>query len=456
MHILVVGLNYKTAPVEIRECFTFREEEINRALHQYQNMKSILECVILSTCNRTELYAVVDQLHTGEHFTKSFISEWFGIDREQFVDSLYILTGDEAVRHLFEVTSGLDSMVLGETQILGQVRNAWAIAQECGTSGKIFNTVFKQAVTFAKRAHSETSIGHNAVSISYAAVELGKKIFGSFAGKSVLIVGAGKMSELTVKHLYDLGVQEVMVVNRTLERATALASKFKGSSFGMERLRDCLMRADIVISSTGAAGLVITKEQVEEVIKSRKGRPLFMIDIAVPRDLDPAINELDTVYLYDIDDLEGIVAYNLEERQKEAIKIREQIVREIEEFRNWFNTLEMIPVVAALRKKAIMIQEETMRSIERKIPDLDERELKVLRKHTRSIVNQLLKDPILQLKEMSGQPGADKALELVNKIFALDKLVEEEKKEQELDSRVFEKKMDKEWRNVLAQVGARS
>lgn len=431
MHILVVGLNYKTAPVEIRERFAFSEQELAKALRQYQGMKGILECVILSTCNRTELYAVVDQMHSGEDFTKIFISDWFQMKQDEFKDYLYIKREEEAIHHLFEVTCGLDSMILGETQILGQMRDAWQKSGEIGTSGKIFNTLFRQAVTFAKRVHTRTSIGQNAVSVSYAAVQLAKKEIERFASKRVLIVGAGKMSRLTAKHLDELGVDELMVASRTLERAEQLAMEFNGSAYTMEQLADCLKRADIVISSTGAAELVISKAMVEQAMKDRPGSVMLMIDIAVPRDLDPELVQLDSVLLYDIDDLEGIIQSNLEQRRKEAIKIRTLLIQEVNQFKEWFATLEMIPVVSALRKKALLIQEETMRSIERKIPDLDEREKKVLRKHTKSIVNQLLKEPILQLKEMSGTEESAKALELISKIFGLQEFLMEEQAEKE-------------------------
>lgn len=431
MHILVVGLNYKTAPVEIRERFAFSEQELAKALRQYQGMKGILECVILSTCNRTELYAVVDQMHSGEDFTKIFISDWFQMKQDEFKDYLYIKREEEAIHHLFEVTCGLDSMILGETQILGQMRDAWQKSGEIGTSGKIFNTLFRQAVTFAKRVHTRTSIGQNAVSVSYAAVQLAKKEIERFASKRVLIVGAGKMSRLTAKHLDELGVDELMVASRTLERAEQLAMEFNGSAYTMEQLADCLKRADIVISSTGAAELVISKAMVEQAMKDRPGSVMLMIDIAVPRDLDPELAQLDSVLLYDIDDLEGIIQSNLEQRRKEAIKIRTLLIQEVNQFKEWFATLEMIPVVSALRKKALLIQEETMRSIERKIPDLDEREKKVLRKHTKSIVNQLLKEPILQLKEMSGTEESAKALELISKIFGLQEFLMEEQAEKE-------------------------
>jgi glutamyl-tRNA reductase len=420
MHILAVGLNFKTAPVSVREKLTFAADTLPTALKQLKEMKSVLECVIVATCNRTEVYAVVDQMHTGRHFVRAFLETWFDITRKALDPHLYVHEDEAAIDHLFRVTCGLDSMVIGETQILGQVKDAFALATENRTSGTIFNMLMKQAITLGKRAHSETSIGENAVSISYAAIELGKKIFGHFNEKSILIIGAGKMSELAAKHLHANGAPHVYVVNRTLARAEELANKFNGIAFGMDQLPQLLSKVDIVISSTGADHLVLTKDQVEQVMKSRKNRPLFMIDIAMPRDLDPQIHDIPNVFLYDIDDLEGIVEYNLQERQKEALKIDEMIVAEKAEFNQWLTTLGVVPLIKALRDKALAIQAETMSSIENKMPDLSERERKILQKHTKSIVNQLLRDPILRIKEMAAEPGADQALAMFEKMFALE------------------------------------
>jgi len=429
MDILLMGLNYKTAPVEIREKFTFTDDSTARALHLLSQTKSIVESVILGTCNRTEIYVVCDQLHTGRFYTRNFIADWFGVDKETFQQHLYIKEGPEAIEHLFRVACGLDSMVMGETQILGQVRDAFLLAQEQKVTGTVFNTLFRQAITLAKKAHTETGIGQNAVSVSYAAIELGKKIFGSFAGKQVLIIGAGKMSELTAKHLHANGATDVVVANRTRERAIALAEKFQGKACTMEELPEALRAADIVISSTGASGYVVTKEQLKPILKQRKNRPLFMIDIAVPRDLDPALHELDNVYLYDIDDLEGIVASNMEERSREALRIEGMIGEEIAAFMAWYQTLGVVPLIAALREKALGIHSDAMRKIENKLPNLSERELHVIRKHTKGIINQLLHDPVVRLKELAAEKSGDEVLELFSTIFALEDILEKERQE---------------------------
>ncbi|MEH7106654.1 glutamyl-tRNA reductase [Bacillus sp. JJ1764] len=426
MHILVIGLNYRTAPVEIRERLTFNETDLEDAIKTLSNKKSILENIILSTCNRTEIYVVVDQLHTGRYYIKEFLSEWFGLEQSEFSPFLFIYEEDGAVEHLFNVTCGLNSMVLGETQILGQVRTSFMLAQEHETTGSVFNHLFKQAITLAKRAHSETEIGANAVSVSYAAVELAKKIFGSLANKHVLIFGAGKMGELAVQNLHGNGVKQVTVINRTYDKAKVLAGRFNGDARTIDELQQALVEADILISSTGAKDFVISKEMIAKVEKMRRGKPLFMVDIAVPRDLDPKIAELENVFLYDIDDLEGIVEANLQERKKAAEKIMLMIEKEIVDFKQWLGMLGVIPVISALREKALAIQAETMVSLERKLPNLTERDVKVLNKHTKSIINQLLKDPILQAKEMAARPDAEQAMDLFVKIFNIEELVQEQ------------------------------
>ncbi|AHV98585.1 glutamyl-tRNA reductase [Paenibacillus sabinae] len=424
MHIVAVGLNYRTAPVEVREQFAFAEKDLPAALHQLMRTKSVLEGVIVATCNRTEIYVVVDRLHMCGYFLRSFMEQWFGVKGEQFTQHMYIYEDEQAIRHLFRVTCGLDSMVIGETQILGQVRSAFLTAQGEGATGTWFNRLFKQAVTVGKRAHSETSIGESAVSVSYAAVELGKRIFGMFTGKKVLILGAGKMSELTVKHLYASGAAEVVVANRTLARAEELAEKFAGRPCTLEEAALRLHEFDIVISSTGAGGYVLTADRIVHSMKNRASRPLFMIDIAVPRDIDPAASEIPGVFLYDIDDLEGIVESNMEMRRGEAVKIEGMIAEETESFQHWLKTLGVQPVIRALQEKSNAIHEETLDSLFNKLPELDEHQRKIIRRLTKSIVNQMMHDPINVIKEMSGDKNGSEALDYFTKIFALEERLE--------------------------------
>ncbi|MCE7035340.1 glutamyl-tRNA reductase [Bacillus cereus] len=420
MHILVVSVNYRTAPVEFREKLTFQAAELERAMTTLQNQKSVLENVIVSTCNRTEIYAVVDQLHTGRYYIKKFLADWFQLEIEEVAPYLTIFEQDGAIDHLFRVTCGLDSMVVGETQILGQIKDSFLEAQQVKATGTIFNELFKQVITLAKRAHSETTIGESAMSVSYAAVELGKKIFGELTDCHVLILGAGKMGELALQNLYGSGARKVTVMNRTLSKAEIMAEKYMGHAKPLSELQCALLEADILISSTGASDYVITKEMMTKVEKMRSGRPLFMVDIAVPRDIDPAIDELEGSFLYDIDDLQGVVEANRAERLKEAEKIQFMIEEEIVLFKTWLSTLGVVPLISALRDKALAIQSETMESLERKIPNLSDRERKVISKHTKSIINQLLKDPILVAKEIAAEEGADEKLSLFAKIFDLE------------------------------------
>lgn len=420
MHLIVVGLNYRTAPVEIREKFALTETELPRALQALKATTGILEGVIVATCNRTEIYAVVDRMHLCGHYIRSFMEQWFSVPREQFNSHLYMYEDDRSARHLFRVASGLDSMVIGETQILGQVRDAFLLAQEERATGTLFNRLFKQAITLAKRAHSDTSIGENAVSVSYAAVELGKRIFGRFDDKTVMIVGAGKMSELTAQHLHANGAKEVLVVNRTLENARELAQKFNGQALALEDAINRLKDVDIIISSTGAQRFVLNREQVEAAMAVRKKRPMFLIDIAVPRDIEPSCGDIPNVFLYDIDDLEGIVENNMAKRRKEAAIIEEMIVLEQEAYRQWYATLGVSPLIRALQEKAAVIQENTLDSLLRKLPELDARQVKVIRKLTKSIVNQVIHDPILRIKELSAEKRSDEAMKLFVQLFALE------------------------------------
>lgn len=419
MHIIVVGLNYKTTPVEIRERLSFPETELSEAMVNLKKRKSILENVIVSTCNRTEIYAVVDQLHTGRYYIKEFLSDWFHIEREEFTSYLFVYENFEAVNHLFKVACGLDSMVIGETQILGQVRSSFLLAQDQNTIGTVFKQLFKQAITVAKKAHSETDISSNAVSVSYAAVELAKKIFGQLHDKHVLIIGAGKMGKLAIQNLQGSGVGKISVINRTFQKAKDLADEIGGKAYSLDSLPKCLGNVDIVISSTGANGYVITKEMMDTVDNERKGRPIFFVDIAVPRDIDPEINQFESVFLYDIDDLEGVVEANLQERQRAADKIQTFINHEMDIFQEWMNTLGVVPLIASLREKALNIHTDVMTSLERKLPDLTERERKIIRKHMKSIINQMLKDPILQIKELAAGPDGEQALRYFEQIFQI-------------------------------------
>lgn len=420
MHIIVVGMNDRTAPVEIREKFALFEKDWQEVLMRLKQTESVLECVMVSTCNRIELYVVVDRLYMCGYFIRSFMEMWYGIPRQQFTPYLYIYEDEQAVEHLFRVSCGLDSMVVGETQILGQIRNAFLYAQNEGVTGTWLNAIFKQAITLAKKVHSQTSINENAVSVSYAAIELVKHIFGSFQGKNVLIIGTGKMSELTMKYLHANGAIEVIVISRTLSRAEKLAKQFNGRAGRLEEMMQMLVEVDIVISSTGAQQHVLTAGDVRRVMSKRKSRSLFFIDIAVPRDLDPEIRDVPHVFLYDMDDLQGIVENNLVRRSKEAAKIEAYIANGLKEYRHWIKMLGVTPMIRSLQSKADRIHQETLQSLFNKLPELSEREAKLIYRLTKSMLNQMLHDPINQIKELIVQKGGDEALQLFSQIFVLE------------------------------------
>lgn len=424
MHIIALSLNYKKTGVEEREQVTFQDDEVVEALHKLREQKSILEAALLSTCNRTELYVVSDQEHTGAYYSRKFLADWFDVEYEKIKDMTDMKVADEAISHLFNVTAGLDSMVLGETQILGQIRDAFLTAQEEHTTGTIFNKLFKEAITVAKRGHNETDISKNAVSISYAAVELAKRIFANVKKSRVLVIGAGEMAEESLLNLTSNGIEDVVVLNRSLEKAEDLAARFNGRAENLHALESELKKADIVISSTSSPDYVIKKNMIDNVNKTRGGSPLILIDIAMPRDIDPAIDTSDNVYMYNVDDLQGLVDSNLASREQEAEKIKAMIDGTTAEFEEWLRVQGVVPVIQAMRTNALKIHDETFDSLERKLPDMSERERTVISKHMKSIINQMLRDPIIFTKEIAGDKKRDEKLEDIMKMFHIEEEVE--------------------------------
>lgn len=424
MHIIALSLNYKKIGVEEREQVTFQDEEVVEALHKLREQKSILEATLLSTCNRTELYVVSDQEHTGAYYSRKFLADWFDVEYEKIKGMTDMKVADEAVSHLFKVTAGLDSMVLGETQILGQIRDAFLTAQEEHTTGTIFNKLFKEAITVAKRGHNETDISKNAVSISYAAVELAKRIFANVKKSRVLVIGAGEMAEESLLNLTSNGIEDVVVLNRSLEKAEELASRFNGRAQNLHALESELKEADIVISSTSSPDYVIKKDMIDTVNKTRGGSPLILIDIAMPRDIDPEIDSSGNVYMYNVDDLQGLVDSNLASREQEAEKIKAMIDGTTAEFEDWLAVQGVVPVIQAMRTKSLNIHDETLDSLERKLPDMTERERTVISKHMKSIINQMLRDPIIFTKEIAGDKKRDEKLEDIMAMFHIEEEVE--------------------------------
>jgi len=418
--IVLIGLNHKTAPIEIREKFAVVCLDTSGPLERLAQLRVLKEAFYISTCNRMEVLFTTSTLDEGIGAVVGLLAEIYGRTSAALKPYLYTYIDQEAVKHLFRVGCSLDSMVVGEPQILGQVKDAYRQATEAKTSGVILNRLLHKSFSVAKKVRTETRIGSSAVSISYAAVELAKKIFQDLKGKIALLIGAGEMAELAAEHLLSNGVERIVVANRTLERALALAKRFRGTTVSWEELAEELRRVDIIISSTGSPELILSAEQVKQRMRARRNRPLFFIDIAVPRDIDPDINRIDNVYLYNIDDLQGIVEINRADRLKEAARAEHIISAEALKFDGWLRTLEVVPTIVSLREKAEQIQKAEMRKTLSQLNSLSAEEIEAIQVLTQSVANKLLHDPILFLKRTSTRERKDLYLDVTRKLFHLD------------------------------------
>ncbi|MEO5360458.1 MAG: glutamyl-tRNA reductase [Nitrospirota bacterium] len=398
MTVLVIGLNHKTADVEVRESIAFDRERIKKGLVGLRNLTGISEAIILSTCNRVELYLHADGDLSMVERVKKFLSEFHNFPLEVLDGALYAYGAEDGVRHLFRVASSLDSMVVGEPQILGQLKDAYEIGLKEQSSGLILNKLMKKAISVAKRVRTETKIAENAVSIGYAAVELAKKIFGDLGDKVFMLLGAGEMAELAARHLTGSGVKDVIVANRTYERGLALAVEFSGRAVEFNEFKKELSVADIVICSTGARSYILEYGEMEKIMKTRRQRPVFIIDISVPRNIDPKINNLENVYLYDIDDLQGVVDKNLNERLKESKKAEEIIDKEIDVFFDWLHSLDAIPTIVELRRNAEGIKNEELAKLYNKLNGIDEKDKQAIEHTMNAMINKLLHQPTMALK----------------------------------------------------------
>lgn len=419
MNIIVVGLSHKTAPVEIREKVAFPPTAMEEPLQRMLALPAITEAVIVSTCNRVELYAVSRQPEMAIIELKQFLADVHDLDSVVLNEHLYDYAGSKAIQHVLRVSASLDSMVIGEPQILGQIKTAYGYACEYKSAGTILNRFLRKAFSVAKRVRTETEIASNAVSVSFAAVELARKIFDSLENKTVMLVGAGEMCELAAKHFVNQGVAKVLVTNRTFSRAEKLADEFGGTAVNFENFQDQLHRVDILLSSTGAPDYVLSAKKLKEVCKLRRYRPMFLIDIAVPRDIDPAANKLDSIYLYDVDDLQGVVQANLKERHKEAEKAELIIKSEVAQFENWLGTLEIQPTIVAFRRHIESIRQAEMDKTLSNLSDLNKKERKAIEAMTSAIVNKILHQPTHILKQASGNGNGEMYLDAVRTLFDL-------------------------------------
>ena len=431
MNIIVVGLSHKTASVDIREKVAFAPTQMDKPLRAVVNLDDISEAVIVSTCNRVEIYAVTKDIAGGMARIKRFLADYHNLSLDTLEPYLYGHHSEDAIRHVFRVASSLDSMIVGEPQILGQIKTAYGYAAEFKSSGIILNRFLHKAFSVAKRVRTETKIASSAVSVSFAAVELAKKIFGDLSDKTVMLVGAGEMCELAAKHFLNNGVRGVMVTNRTFERAERLADELQGRAVRFEEMFDYLHQADIVLSSTGAPHIIIGPKDVEEVIKRRRMKPMFFIDIAVPRDIDPRVNDVENVYLYTVDDIQAVVTANLQQRGEEAKKAEQIVEQEIGQFFKWLSSLGITPTIVALRTKFDEVRRAELDKTLATWKDLPPDGQKRLEALTNAIMNKLLHSPTSLLKK-SGQGGrSDLYVDALRSLFDLQIGIDEEEGELE-------------------------
>lgn len=424
MPIAVFGLNHNTAPIEVRERLFVSEETIPRLVRELQE-SGVDENIVLSTCNRTEFYFSCKNLDSALDKFHQALSRHFSIEREWLEKYTYLLTDEDTYRHLFLVASGLDSMVVGEPQILGQVKDAYRLATDCNTSGFFLDKVFHKTFNVAKRIRTETKVGYNPVSISAMAIELAKKIFGELKDKKTLVIGAGEMCEIALRYFKKEGVGDIYITNRTFHNAQKLADETTGIPRPFNDLQDLLEKVDMILSSTGSERPLISRELVSVVMKKRKQKPLFFIDIAVPRDIEPSVNDLENVYLYDIDDLKELSQQHLSDRLAESEKARSIVDEEVKKFSQWLRQLDKNPLISNIYEKVEEIRSRELKKILQKNKNTDDETIKNMDLLTKSIVNKLVHPHVTMIKE-NGSPAI---LELMKKLFRL-----EDDDEQDVDS----------------------
>jgi glutamyl-tRNA reductase len=420
--IVLIGLNHKTAPLAVREKIFAGCQEEKNLLSRLRSLNGVGEVLYLSTCNRIEIIAGIEESEKTEAVCcfSNFLAQNGGLTEAEAANCFYKYYDEEAVRHIFRVASSLDSLVMGETQILGQVKDAYRQALARNATGVVLNRLMHCSFRVAKRVRSETAIAVNPVSVSFAAVELAKKIFGSLTGKKVLLIGAGEMAELTGRHLISNGAEEIIIANRSLSQAALLAEKLHGEAVSLDALGEKLIEADIVISSTGASAYIVTADLIRKIHHQRRNRLLFLIDIAVPRDIDPAASSLENVYLYNIDNLQDIVDENLNVRKKEAIKAEMIVEEEITRYISWQKEQESVPTIVSLRNKAEEIVRAEMDKAAGWMRNLDAEEREKVDSLVNSIVNKLLHTPVAALKEESSEFSSKDIVATARRLFRLD------------------------------------
>jgi len=418
MKVFLLGLSHHTAPVEVRERVAIPESSLGEALEALRRESGAEEALILSTCNRVELTATLPE-GTDENALARFLAGHRGLSLDWLDPYLYRYDDERAIRHLFRVAASLDSMVLGEPQVLGQLKAAYAAARECGALGGFLDNVLTRAFAVAKRVRSETEIGRSAVSVAYAAVELARQIFGQLCEKRVLLVGAGKMSELAARHLQRAGCSKVFVTNRTRARADELAEQISGTVLDYESYASRLHEMDIVLTSSGASEHVITRDQMARVLDKRRNRPVFLIDIAVPRNIDPKVNELDGVFLYDIDDLGRAIDENRKARAREAAQAEEMIEAEVNRLIERLKAREVGPLIAELHEQLEHTAKAEMDRFRSKLGTLSPMQEEALLGYTRSLLNKIAHAPVVELKRAAARAEGDAEITLIRRIFRI-------------------------------------
>lgn len=422
MPIVVAGLNHVTAPVALLERLAVADEDLPKALHQLSNYEHTLEAAVLSTCNRVEVYANVTKFHGGIQDLRNFLAEFRHVAPEDFTDDLYTYHDEAAVSHLFRVAGGIDSMIIGESEILGQVRRAYQIAQGEGSMGRVLGRAFRQALHVGKRARSETAIGRNPVSVSSAAVDLARRAFPgeSLSGKRVAIVGAGKMGRLAAQALRRAGVTELTVVNRTEEKARELARAYGVTPLPFDRLEDTLAAVDIALFSTTSPSTIVDRDVMESALGRRQRRPLFIVDIAVPRDVDPVVGELPGLVLRDIDDLSGVVESSIGSRLGEVAKVEEIVSEEQDRFARWERATEVAPTIADLVSRSEAIRTAELARVETALSFLEPEERAAIERATKRIISKLMHDPLSRTKELASSKQGHVYLAALRELFGLD------------------------------------
>jgi glutamyl-tRNA reductase len=419
--LVVIGLNHRTVPLDLLERMTIDESRLGKALHEVAGREHVSEAVVLSTCNRTEIYVTAEKFHGAYADVRDFLSELAYLPPEDFSDHLYVAYDDEAARHLFAVTSGLESAVIGEAEILGQVRHAWTRAQEEATVGPSLNLLFRHALEVGKRARTETGISRNIASVSTAAVAMAaERLDGSLRGRSILVLGAGEMGEGMVRALGAAGVDDVRIANRTWDRAVELARRVSGRAVRLADLDASLAEIDLLLTSTGASSLMLEHGDLARTMASRAGRPLLIVDVAVPRDIDPTASDLDGVTLLDMDDLRAFAEAGQAERRREVAAVQRMVDDEVERFTAVTTAQEVAPLIGALHDHGESVRSAELARLRTRLGELDERQLEAIEALTHGIVAKLLHQPTVELKAAAGSPRGERLSEALRDLFDLE------------------------------------